>query len=112
MSCQVMADMKKVYDHLIIINLYQQLAYVQSLKKRSSGKTKGKWSWFNGCSHEIMNAHTWWCYLMIRPNRDVEKTDNYLPIYYVLPSSLKTTFGGCWLRSIIGEGTLIWTSII
>ena len=41
-----------------------------------------------------------------------EKTDNYLPIYYVLPSSLKTTFGGCWLRSIIGEGTLIWTSII
>ena len=38
--------------------------------------------------------------------------DNYLPIYYVLPSSLKTTFGGCWFRSIIGEGTLIWTSII
>ena len=37
--------------------------------------------------------------------------DNYLPIYYVLPSSLKTTFGGCWFWSIIGEGTLIWAPI-
>ena len=25
MSCQVMADMKKVYDNLIIINLYRQI---------------------------------------------------------------------------------------
>ena len=40
-----------------------------------------------------------------------KKTYNYLPIYYVLPSSLKTTFGGCWFLSIIGEGTLIWAPI-
>ena len=56
-SCQVMADMKKVYDELIIINLYLQTFVQNHLHELFLCKEKSLWTYDESTTTKLANIY-------------------------------------------------------
>ena len=63
-SCQVMADMEKIYDDLIIINLYLMILFDKSMLHQSTENYFGSWAWFGFIQLHVLswtgNLHHIW----------------------------------------------------
>ena len=63
-SCQVMANMKKVYDDLIIINQYPKLFIFVIFQARICSSGHSRWSWGSlrwcGYGHSTTWSNIWW----------------------------------------------------